>query len=111
MRKILSFLMITAVFSALALAESWTGKLIDANCYDQDSTAACAPSEATTAFALNVDGKVYKFDADGNAKAAEALRNRADRAEPGQEQPSEVSATVEGTESGETITVENIEVQ
>lgn len=111
MRKILSFLAITLMFSTLAFAKSFTGKLIDAACYDKDKSATCAPTNATTTFALIVSGKIYKFDSAGNSKAAMALKNRADRTDPAQPQSQEVNASVDGEESGGTITVQKIEVQ
>src|SRR6476661_2423349 len=71
-----------ALFSGLALAEDWTGRLLDASCYDQNKTAKpCDATSTTTAFVLDVNGKIYKLDATGNAKAAEAIKSRADRAE------------------------------
>jgi hypothetical protein len=113
MRRLLSFLAISAVFSMSAFAESWTGKLIDASCHAQKATEACAPTAATTSFGLNVAGKVYNFDAAGNSKAAAALKNRADRSQPGAQksQSADVMAKVDGKEASGTITVENIEVQ
>jgi hypothetical protein len=113
MRRFLSFLAISAMFSLSAFAESWTGKLIDASCHAQKATDPCAPTAATTSFALNANGKVYNLDAAGNSKAAAALKNRADRSQPGsqQSQSKDVMAKVEGKEAGGTITVENIEVQ
>jgi hypothetical protein len=104
-------LLSSSIYGFRRLAENWTGKLIDASCYNRDKRAACEPTDATTAFALNVAGKTYNFDAGGNAKASEALKNRADRADPAQEQSNEVMATVEGMESRETIMVESITVR
>jgi len=48
---------VVAVFTTLALAESWTGKLVDASCADQQKgdqqkMATCDPTSSTTAFAL-----------------------------------------------------------
>ena len=79
MRRVLFVLAFSAVFSMLALAENWSGKLLDATCYDQQKKAAsCDATSATTAFALDASGTIYKLDADGNSKAADALKNRAD---------------------------------
>src|ERR1041385_2471000 len=50
-------------------AETWNGKLIDAACFDSTSNKPpkvdkldkdCAPSVATTSFAVIADGKVFK---------------------------------------------------
>jgi hypothetical protein len=96
----------------LALAESWSGKLVDASCYDQQKKAAgCDATSKTTAFGIEASGMVYKLDRAGNTKAAAALKNRADRADPSKPQATEVMAKVDGTEKGGTITVESIDVQ
>ena len=101
------------VFSALALAESWTGRLVDASCYDQQKSAtACDPTSSTTMFALVSSGQAYKFDDDGNTKAAEALKNRAERsANPDEPGAKQVTAKVTGTKEGDTIKVESIDVR
>lgn len=113
MTRIASLVMLATVFSMLALAESWSGKLLDANCYDQEKKAsACNATSATTAFALEATGKVFKLDAEGNSKASAALKNRADRAaDPAKPESKEVMAQVTGTEKDGTITVDTIDVR
>ena len=120
MRRILSLLAFSALFSTLALAESWSGMLLDATCFDEKqqelkditkAATACAATSQTSTFALAASGKVYKFDSAGNTKAMTALKSRADRSEPGKSAGSAVNAKVEGTESSGAITVESIEVQ
>ncbi|MCI0723813.1 MAG: hypothetical protein L0338_33375 [Acidobacteria bacterium] len=113
MRRILSLVAFSAVFSILALAENWSGKLLDATCYDQQKNAAsCDATSKTTTFALAVGSNVYKFDAAGSSKASSALRNRADRAaDPAKPESKAVMAKVEGTEQGGTIKVDKIDVQ
>jgi hypothetical protein len=113
MRRVLFVLAFSAVFSMLALAENWSGKLLDATCYDQQKKAAsCDATSATTAFALDASGTIYKLDADGNSKAADALKNRADRAaDPSKPASTHVMAKVQGTEKAGIITVESIDVQ
>ena len=113
MRRVLFVLAFSAVFSMLALAENWSGKLLDATCYDQQKNAAsCDATSATTAFALDASGTIYKLDADGNSKAADALKNRADRAaDPSKPASTHVMAKVQGTEKAGIITVESIDVQ
>ena len=97
----------------MAFAESWSGKLLDASCFDQKKTSAgCDATSKSKAFALDVSGTVYKLDAAGNSKAADALKNRADRAaDPNKPGATEVTAKVNGAEKGGTITVESIDVQ
>ena len=113
MRKTCCLLALPLVFTTLALAESWSGKLVDATCYaKQQSATGCDATGATKAFAIEVSGKVYKLDETGNEKAATALKSRADKAaDPTKPQASMVMAKVEGTESGGTITTQSIEVQ
>jgi hypothetical protein len=112
MRRIMSLVALTGAFSMLALAENYSGKLLDSSCVDQQKkSAGCDASSATTSFAIDVSGKVYKLDAGGNSKAAAALKNRADRSDPSKPQSKEVMAKVDGTEKGGTIAVESIDVQ
>ena len=113
MKKMLPLVAFCSLFSVAAFADDFSGKLIDANCYSQQKkTAGCDASSASTAFALDVSGKVYTLDAAGNAKAATALINRADRAaDPNAPQSKEVMAKVSGIEKGGTITVESIDIQ
>ena len=113
MRRVLSLLAFSAVFSMLALADSWTGKLLDASCYDQQKkVAACDPTGTTTTFAVEASGTVYKLDAGGNAKASAAFKSRADRAaDPSKPESKQVMAKVGGTEKGGTIAVESIDLQ
>jgi hypothetical protein len=112
MRKILLLVTLSGVFSICALAETYSGKLLDASCYDQQKKASsCDATSNTTAFALDVSGTVYKLDGAGNSKASAAIKNRADRSDPSKQQPKEVMAKVDGTEKGGTIAVESIAVQ
>ncbi len=113
MRRMLSLTASIAFFSALALAETWNGKLFDATCMaQQKGMQVCNPTATTTAFLLLVDGKSFKLDDTGNAKATEALKNRADRTAPGTpEITPDVTAKVSGTKNGEIIKVDTIEVK
>jgi hypothetical protein len=105
--------MLSAVFSVLAFAESWQGKLIDTACYEQKKSAAtCDATSTTTAFALFVSNQAYKLDEAGNAKAADALKGRADRSsDPSKPMSTQVMAKVTGTKDGENLKVETIEIQ
>jgi hypothetical protein len=106
----MSFLATSILFSTLAFAANFSGKLIDANCHEQKKTA-CDATGTTTAFALDVSGKVYKLDTAGNSLASQAIKNRADRADPNKAQSTAVMANAAGTESSGTIAVESLEVQ
>jgi hypothetical protein len=113
MKKILPLLALSSLFTVIAFADSWSGKLLDANCFSQQKKAAmCNATSATTAFALDVSGKVFMLDPVGNTKAATAVTSRADRAtDPNDPNAKEVAAKVSGSEKGGTITVDTIDVQ
>jgi len=112
MRRILLPITLFGVFAMSALASSYSGKLLDASCYDQQKKAdSCAATSNTTAFALEVSGTVYKLDTAGNSKASDAIKNRADRTDPTKPQPKEIMAKVDGTEKGGLISVDSIAVQ
>jgi hypothetical protein len=76
----------------------WAGRLIDATCNDQreqEKTVSRDASGATTPFAPDVAGKIYKLDAGGNAKATIALKYRAEPApDPAGRRSKEVRAKV-----------------
>ena len=113
MRKLYLLCASISISAGLALAEDWTGRLVDASCYAQNQKAKpCDARGATTAFLLDVNGEVYKLDAAGNSKAADALKNRADRSAPGAQGGSAVNAKVSGsTEGSDSIKVDSIVVQ
>lgn len=104
-----------AALSTASFAADFSGKLIDAACNDQkDQTKAtsCDATTATTAFAIDVKGKMYKLDSAGNTKAAAAIKSRADRsADPAQALSATYNAKVSGTEKEGTIAVDSIDIQ
>jgi hypothetical protein len=113
MQRILTLGSLVILASALAFAETWTGKLLDASCMEQQKNAACTPTSSTSSFAIETSGKMLKLDTAGNQKAAQALKesaNGADRSrEPGA-QSGQVTATVTGTPSRDEIRVESVVV-
>ena len=113
MRRLLTLCASAVVFTGLSLAASWTGRLVDAACMDQQKSAAtCDPSSSTTTFALFTSGKVYKLDDTGNTKAAEALKNRADRStDPDNMTKTRIIAKVTGKLQGNILNVDTIDVQ
>ena len=113
MRRILTFCACVTVFSVMAFAETFTGRLIDSACYDQQKSATtCDPSASTAAFAIVVSGKAYKLDDAGNTKAAAAIRNRSDRSADPNKTPTQIMAKVTGTKEGDSLLkVESLEVQ
>ena len=104
MRKIL---LAVCLFSTAALADSWTGTLVDVMCKNKDLTSHtrdCALMCARTGFGLVLsDGKFLKFDEAGNAKALAALKATRKQAN--------LKAKVTGTEEGGVISVQSIEIQ
>lgn len=115
MRALLKTGVLVTVVCGLALAETYTGRLVDASCAAQQKNAACTPTASTTAFALIASGKLLRLDAAGNAKAVEALRENnsgANRAkDPSASSADGVTATVTGSVSGNQLKVESIQIQ
>lgn len=124
MRKTI-ILALTLAATAFAYADSWTGKLLDASCYDRMKDQAkeeakvdessCVATSQSSAFVLSSSGKVYRLDAAGNTRAAAAMKNRAERSTPNQgggaALTKDVMARVEGNETAGTITVTTIDLQ
>ena len=113
MRQFLTLLAIATGCVGLASAESFSGTLVDATCYNQQKTAqTCTATNSTTAFMIDVSGKVYQLDDSGNAKAAAAMKNRADRStDANNATNAAITAKVTGKLEGTTIAVQSIEVQ
>ena len=115
MRRFAILTSLLGVFAVLGLADTFSGNLIDASCLAKPNptVASCQPTSSTTTFAL-VDNsqKVYKLDDKGNSKAADALKNRADRsADPKATSKSDaLTAKITGTVANGVVTVEAIEV-
>jgi len=111
MKRFMQIALILCATSTLGLAETWTGKLIDANCKTQASTPAnpetgaassCTPTASTKDFAIQTaDGKVYKLDKSGNSKAAAAMKNN----------PSNSEITVNGTLEGQMVKVNSLDLR
>jgi hypothetical protein len=116
MKMIGKVVIVVCLGSALCLAETFSGKVVDSACKDQSSqgaqpaqpgarpTNACEPTASTTAFGIQLsDGKVLKLDGTGNAKAAEAVKSSNNK--------SGLQATVTGTLDGQTVKVESIDIK
>jgi hypothetical protein len=103
--------------SVLCLAETWSGKVVDAACKDQAASPAaqsaqpggpvanaCEPTASTVAFGIELsDGKVLKLDGAGNTKALEAMKSNTGK--------SSLQATVTGSLDGQTVKVESIDIR
>jgi hypothetical protein len=114
---------ILGMVGMISYAETWTGRLIDAQCYDSKATATsagqkspassgekldreCAPTAATTNYALHADNKVYKLDSSGNAKVATEMQSGALKLD----KDGDLHATVSGSVQGDTVKVDTIKV-
>ena len=106
--------MLLVLACAFAFGETWTGKLMDADCHSKDAMSARNPTAPTSSFLFQVSGKGYTFDQEGNRKAAEAIRNSASGAErsknPNEKGGGDMTATVSGTLRGQQIQVSTITV-
>ncbi|MGH8101281.1 MAG: hypothetical protein ACREIW_08280 [Chthoniobacterales bacterium] len=93
--------------AAMCLADSFSGKLVDANCKapaDEKSGALspCAPTRTTTVFSIQTpDGKTYRLDATGNSKAMSAMKD----------DPSKTNVSISGSLDGQTLKVKSIELR
>ncbi|MCX6621130.1 MAG: hypothetical protein NTY38_08625 [Acidobacteria bacterium] len=107
MRSIMRYAAATAVFTACALADSWTGTVVDVMCKGKDlasHTRQCAIGCAKSGYGLVLqDGKFIKFDEKGNAKTLAALKTSS--------KDKDLKAKVSGTLAGEVLNVEAIELQ
>jgi hypothetical protein len=109
-----------AFSSAVTFAATWSGPLVDSNCYaaeernvnptdtetfvDRDGGREiryCSPTHKTKTFAVVApDGQELNFDSAGNAKAGELVRNVNKRRR--------LEVVVSGQVSGETIQVDSL---
>jgi hypothetical protein len=86
------------------------GQLMDASCYNQGdrqmekSWVQCAPTTATTTFAIHTGGRVRMLDDAGNAKASAAFQEGVLKRDPNGDMP----VVVSGYRHGNTIRVEGI---
>lgn len=94
------------LLSTLALAETWSGTLVDVNCKAKDlatHTKKCAVGCAKSGYGLMLsDGKFVKLDEEGNTKALAALK--------AYEKDTDLKATVSGTLDGDVIKVSSIDM-
>jgi hypothetical protein len=119
MRRLSVLPLLTLAAAPAAFGDNWTGKLLDAACYERmqeekhAQPGACIATAHSTAFVVVSSGSAYRLDSAGNVRAATALKNRGDRTTPGRQLTpvKEIQARVEGTESGGTIRVSSFELQ
>jgi hypothetical protein len=107
MKRILLLSAAAVLLSTAALAETWTGTLVDVMCKGKDlssHTAKCAMNCARSGYGVVLsDGKFVKLDEGGNAKALAALKSTSVE--------KDLKVKVTGTLDGETVKVSAIELQ
>jgi hypothetical protein len=104
MHRLLTLSVMTA---AMAMAETWTGSVVDVMCKGKDlanHTKQCNVSCARGGYGLVLpDGKFVKFNEAGNAKALAAIKATA--------KEKDLRATVNGAMDGDVIRVDSIAIQ
>lgn len=96
-----------ALSSIAALAETWTGTLVDVMCKNNDlasHTRECALSCAKSGYGIVLsDGKFIKFDERGNAKALATLKAAT--------KEKDLKAKVSGVLKDDVIQVDSIQIE
>jgi hypothetical protein len=94
------------LLSGVALAESWSGTLVDVSCKGKDlakHTKQCALGCAKSGFGVVLsDGKFVKFDEMGNGKAVDALKATAKEAD--------LKVEVTGKLTGDILAVDSVKI-
>ncbi|HWB96673.1 MAG TPA: hypothetical protein VG672_08230 [Bryobacteraceae bacterium] len=107
MKRFAMLLAAGSLFTLAALAETWSGTLVDVMCKNKDlagHTTRCALGCAKSGFGVvTADGKFVKFDEGGNAKTLAALKAT--------NKEKDLKIKVNGSLDGEVIRVESLELQ
>lgn len=107
MKRILLISASGVLLAGMALAETWSGTLVDVMCKNKDlasHTTKCAVSCAKSGYGLVLsDGKFVKFDEGGNAKALAMLKSTS--------KEKDLKAKVTGALDGDTVTVTAITLE
>lgn len=72
MRKLMTICATLGALAGLAMADSWTGTVMDAHCANR--TTPCMAKRTTARFVIDVNGKKYRLDAKSNYNMRSALR-------------------------------------
>ena len=97
MRKLIFTCAMFGALSGVALAETWSGTLLDANCLNRHATKSCDARPRTTSFVLDDNGTRSRLDARSNDAAHSAMLSRADKASnPDATKAVPVEATITG---------------
>ncbi len=104
MKKLIAGIVVTSV---CALAESWSGTVVDVMCKNNDlasHTKDCALKCAKSGYGIVLaDGKFIKFDERGNVKALAALKATS--------KEKDLKAKVTGALKEDVIQVESIQIE
>jgi len=96
-----------ALSSVMALAQDWTGTVVDVMCKNNDlasHTKDCAISCSRSGYGIVLaDGKFIKFDERGNAKALAALKAT--------NKDKDLKAKVSGALKDDVIQVDSIQIE
>ena len=114
MRKLFTICAMLGGLSGFAMAETWTGTLLDANClHRHHATRACDAKPSTTSYILDVNGTNYRLDGKSSYDAQGVMQARADKtSNPDATKATPVNATITGRlRSNGRIRAEIIEVQ
>src|SRR5580658_4516860 len=76
MRKLLTICATLGALSGLAMADTWTGTLMDARCANQSGDQACYAKRSSGRYVLDVNGTKYRLDARTNREMRSALLER-----------------------------------
>jgi hypothetical protein len=73
MRKLMTICATLGMLSGLAMADTWTGTLMDAHCASRHSNEACYARRSSGRFVINVNGKAYHLDGSTNQNVRSSL--------------------------------------
>lgn len=98
MRKLITTCAMFGALAGVAMAETWSGTLMDANClHRHHATRSCDARPRTTAFVLDQNGTRYRLDGRSNDAAHSAMLSRADKTNnPDATKAVPVQATITG---------------
>jgi hypothetical protein len=101
-----------ALATGCSYAETWTGKLVDATCFPkEEQPAKCDASKGTMNFGIQTaDGKILKFDANGNIKTGVVLGGFPDAKGPSV-MVTGTLMTVSASENEKVLKVDTIEIR
>jgi hypothetical protein len=76
MRKLLTIGAMLGALSGLAMADKWTGTLMDSRCANRSGDQTCSATRSSGNYVLDVNGTKYRLDAHTNRDMRSALLER-----------------------------------